>query len=376
MRRSPRTPSWSDGVARSAQPALPGPEGWSEVRCAPSANRVTTGTGRAELSCPATGHADGCPPRAAGCIQPYRWPMPDSIIPRVEGRDSTWASRGAPARASPGAQHRVGFDGIDRGRASDGDLDREHAGARWNASGSSSRACRSVADVDAGRDIVNIALPAMQSDFPDRPDDDRMGSWSPTARGRLAAPPVRPPRRGADVQTGLPRGFPIFTLASVCAAPPRTKCGWSLPRGPGVGAAMVNGHGPAIVARRSRPTSAGGPWASTGSACRSALSLGPPWRDPHPGRDMAGDLPHQAPIRVVRDPVGKSDPARRDPPAGARRSNIKGAAALGDLALSAPPRPRTASNGAWTSPAIMALLWLSWSWVPPSIVVERRLVQP
>jgi len=91
---------------------------------------------------------------------------------------------------------------------------------------------------------------------------------------------------------------------------------------------------------------------------------------------MGGDLPHQRADRVVRDPVGKSDPA---PPRPRQGPGVRhqGCRALGDLALRAPPRPQRRPAMGLDQPGDQwPSWWLSWSWVPPSSSSSAARIQP
>jgi EmrB/QacA subfamily drug resistance transporter len=225
--------------------------------------------------------------------------------------------------------------------------------------------------------IVNIALPAMQSDF--RIDLTTI-EWVVVAYLLVVGSLLLPCGRLGEVQT-FKRvylvGFAIFTLASVCCgASPNEVWLVAFRVVQGVGAAMVMAMGPAIVARTFPANERGRALGLNGISVSIGLSLGPA---------LGGILTQVATWRaifLINAPIGlfailwanRILPA--ETPGRGQAFDIKGAALSGISLFALLLALSDGQQWGWTSPAIMALLVAFVVLGAAFIVVERGSIQP
>jgi EmrB/QacA subfamily drug resistance transporter len=225
--------------------------------------------------------------------------------------------------------------------------------------------------------IVNIALPAMQTDF--RIDLTTI-EWVVVAYLLVVGCLLLPFGRLGEVLT-FKRvylvGFTVFTLASVCcgASPNVTGLvGFRVVQG--VGAAMIMAMGPAIVARTFPASERGRALGLNGISVSIGLSVGPA---------LGGFLTQVATWRAIfwiNAPIGllaivwaaRVLPA--ETPKKGQSFDVRGAALSGVALIALLLALSEGQQWGWTSPAIIGLLIAFVGLGAAFIVAERRSIQP
>jgi EmrB/QacA subfamily drug resistance transporter len=225
--------------------------------------------------------------------------------------------------------------------------------------------------------IVNIALPAMQSDFG---IDLTTIEWVVVAYLLVVGSLLLPFGRLGEVLT-FKRvylvGFAIFTVASMCCgASPSVAALVAFRLVQGVGAAMIMAMGPAIVARTFPASERGRALGLNGVSVSIGLSLGPA---------LGGILTQAATWRaifLINVPIGlfailwayRVLPA--EAPGKGQSFDIRGAAFSGGAVLALLLALSEGQQWGWTSPAIGALIVVFVILGAAFVAVERAAIQP
>jgi EmrB/QacA subfamily drug resistance transporter len=225
--------------------------------------------------------------------------------------------------------------------------------------------------------IVNIALPAIQSDF--RIDLTTV-EWVVVAYLLVIGSLLLPVGRLGEVLT-FKRvylvGFAVFTLASVCCgAAPTAEVLVGFRVAQAVGAAMIMAMGPAIVARTFAAAERGKALGLNGISVSIGLSLGPA---------LGGILTQVATWRaifLINAPIGvlailwASRVLPAEEPGKGQVFDVKGAVLSGGAVFSLLLALSDGQQWGWTSPAILALAVLFLVLSTAFIAIERRSLQP
>lgn len=225
--------------------------------------------------------------------------------------------------------------------------------------------------------IVNIALPAIQSDL--RVDLTTV-EWVVVAYLLVIGSLLLPFGRLGEVLT-FKRvylvGFAIFTLASVCCgASPNVSTLVGFRVAQGVGAAMIMAMGPAIVARTFPASERGRALGLNGISVSIGLSLGPA---------LGGLLTQVATWRaifLINAPIGllailwaaRVLPA--ETPGKGQSFDVRGAALSGVALFALLLALSDGQQWGWTSPAIVGLLIAFVVLGAAFLVAERGSLQP
>jgi EmrB/QacA subfamily drug resistance transporter len=225
--------------------------------------------------------------------------------------------------------------------------------------------------------IVNIALPAIQTDF--RIDLTTV-EWVVVAYLLVVGSLLLPFGRLGEVLTFKRvylAGFAIFTLASVCCGAAPNAAGLVAFRAvQGIGAAMLMAMGPAIVARTFHDRERGRALGLNGLSVAIGLSLGPA---------LGGILTQVATWRaifLINAPIGLLAIlwAARVLPAETRGKDesfdIKGAALSGVALFALLLALSDGQEWGWTSPAIVGLFIAFIVLGGAFLVAERSSIQP
>src|SRR5450830_1552180 len=225
--------------------------------------------------------------------------------------------------------------------------------------------------------IVNIALPAMQTDF--RVDLTTI-QWVVVAYLLVIGSLLLPFGRLGEVLT-FKRvylvGFAVFTLASVfCGASPNETALIGFRVIQGVGAAMIMAMGPAIVARTFPAAERGRALGLNGISVSIGLSLGPA---------LGGVLTQVGTWRaifLINAPIGllailwAAHVLPSETPGNGQSFDVKGAALSGVAILALLLALSDGQQWGWTSPAIIGLLIAFVVLGAAFIVAERGSLQP
>ena len=225
--------------------------------------------------------------------------------------------------------------------------------------------------------IVNIALPAMQSDF--RIDLTTV-EWVVVAYLLVVGSLLLPFGRLGEVLT-FKRvylvGFAIFTVASVCCgASPSVAALVAFRLIQGVGAAMIMAMGPAIVARTFPASERGRALGLNGVSVSIGLSLGPA---------LGGILTQAATWRaifLINVPIGlfailwAYRVLPDEAPGKGQSFDVRGAAFSGGAVLALLLALSEGQQWGWTSPAIGALIVAFVILGAEFVAVERAAIQP
>jgi EmrB/QacA subfamily drug resistance transporter len=225
--------------------------------------------------------------------------------------------------------------------------------------------------------IVNIALPAIQTDF--RVDLTTI-EWVVVAYLLVVGSLLLPFGRLGEVLT-FKRvylvGFAVFTLASVCCGvSPNTAALVAFRVVQGVGAAMLMAMGPAIVAHTFHDRERGRALGLNGISVAIGLSLGPA---------LGGVLTQVASWRaifLINAPIGvlailwaaRILPAEE--PGKDQSFDVRGAALSGVALFALLLALSDGQEWGWTSPAIVGLLIAFVVLGAAFIFTERRAIQP
>ena len=225
--------------------------------------------------------------------------------------------------------------------------------------------------------IVNIALPAIQTDF--RMDLTTI-EWIVVAYLLVVGCLLLPVGRLGEVLT-FKRvylvGFTIFTMASVCCgSSPNVAALVGFRVVQGVGAAMIMAMGPAIVARTFPASERGRALGLNGVSVAIGLSLGPA---------LGGVLTQVATWRAVfliNAPIGllaiiwaaRVLPA--ETPGKGQSFDVRGAALSGGAVFAVLLALSEGQEWGWTSPAIIVLLFAFVGLGAAFVVTERGSIQP
>jgi len=225
--------------------------------------------------------------------------------------------------------------------------------------------------------IVNIALPAMQTDF--RVDLTTI-QWVVVAYLLVVGSLLLPFGRLGEVLT-FKRvylvGFAVFTLASVCCgASPNETALIAFRVVQGVGAAMIMAMGPAIVARTFPAAERGKALGLNGVSVSIGLSLGPA---------LGGILTQAATWRaifLINAPIGllaivwaaRILPA--ETPGKGQSFDVRGAMLSGVALFALLLALSDGQQWGWTSPPVVGLLIAFVVLGAYFIRVERRSIQP
>ena len=225
--------------------------------------------------------------------------------------------------------------------------------------------------------IVNIALPAIQTDFA---IDLTTVEWVVVAYLLVIGSLLLPFGRLGEVLT-FKRvylvGFAVFTLASICcgASPNElTLIGFRVVQG--VGAAMIMAMGPAIVARTFPASERGRALGLNGISVSIGLSLGPA---------LGGVLTQAATWRaifLINAPIGllailwAARVLPSETPGKGQSFDLKGAALSGVAILALLLALSDGQQWGWTSPATVGLFLAFVVLGTAFVAAERHSIQP
>ncbi|MGA3029686.1 MAG: MFS transporter [Candidatus Limnocylindrales bacterium] len=225
--------------------------------------------------------------------------------------------------------------------------------------------------------IVNIALPAIQTDF--RIDLTTV-EWVVVAYLLVVGSLLLPVGRLGEVLT-FKRvylvGFAVFTVASVCCgASPTAEALVSFRVVQAIGAAMIMAMGPAIVARTFPAHERGRALGLNGVSVSIGLSLGPA---------LGGLLTQAATWRaifLINAPIGviailwAARILPQEEPGRGQSFDVEGAVLSGAALFALLLALSDGQQWGWTSPAILGLLVAFVGLGAAFVFVERRSLQP
>ena len=225
--------------------------------------------------------------------------------------------------------------------------------------------------------IVNIALPAMQTDFH---VDLTVIEWVVVAYLLIVGSLLLPFGRLGEVLT-FKRvylvGFAVFTLASICCGvSPNTAALVAFRVIQGIGAAMLMAMGPAIVARTFHDRERGRALGLNGVSVAIGLSLGPA---------LGGILTQVASWRaifLINAPIGllaiiwAAHILPAEEPGKDQSFDVRGAALSGVALFALLLAFSDGQEWGWTSPVIIGLLVGFIVLGAAFLLTERRAIQP